>query len=209
MYAVRDVQPARPRDDFHEAALREGPPQASVFRCWLGRDRSATARPQPMSDRPRACSRCNPSLRTRSLVAPSSALGSRHPWNTASVPRRPPLVRRTPGISCEAVPASIRAGAGIRRHLRASNAGRAHIGAAESFVSFIPLFGGTPLLRCRAGNSFTAPLPRQAIRRASPSPGPGRTRPALLNHAPTRTNTVPARNFKEAAIDARRPFFGP
>src|SRR5512142_2355674 len=51
---------------------------------------------------------------------------------------------RTPGISCEAVPASIRDGAGMRRHLRLSAACGARVGAAESFVSFIPLFGGAP-----------------------------------------------------------------
>jgi hypothetical protein len=38
------------------------------------------------------------------------------------------------------VPASIPAGAGIRRHLRLSAACGARVGAAESFVSFIPLF---------------------------------------------------------------------
>jgi hypothetical protein len=51
-------------------------------------------------------------------------------------------VRPTPGISCEAVPASILAGAGMRRRLRPSAARDARVGAAESFVSFIPLFGG-------------------------------------------------------------------
>ena len=50
-------------------------------------------------------------------------------------------VRRTPGISCEAVPASERDGAGMRRHVHAGN----H--AAESFVSFIPLFDG-PVASC-------------------------------------------------------------
>jgi hypothetical protein len=55
----------------------------------------------------------------------------------------PPHVRRTPGISCEAVPASMPStGAGIRRHLRLSAACGARVGAAESFVSFIPLFDG-------------------------------------------------------------------
>jgi hypothetical protein len=49
----------------------------------------------------------------------------------------PPIVGLTPGISCEAVPASDPAGAGMRRHVHSGN----H--AAESFVSFIPLFGGT------------------------------------------------------------------
>ena len=48
----------------------------------------------------------------------------------------PPQVGRTPGISCEAVPASDPAGAGMRRHVHPGN----H--AAESFVSFIPLFDG-------------------------------------------------------------------
>jgi hypothetical protein len=45
-------------------------------------------------------------------------------------------IRRTSRISCEAVPASIRDAAGTRRHLRRSH------GAAESFISFIRLFGG-------------------------------------------------------------------
>jgi hypothetical protein len=49
-------------------------------------------------------------------------------------------MRRTPGISCEAVPASDPAGAGMRRHVHSGK----H--AAESFVSFIPLFCGVPLL---------------------------------------------------------------
>jgi hypothetical protein len=48
-------------------------------------------------------------------------------------------VRRTPELKCEAVPASERDGAGMRRHVHPSN----H--AAESFVSFIPLFDGTAL----------------------------------------------------------------
>jgi hypothetical protein len=47
-----------------------------------------------------------------------------------------PKVCRTPGISCEAVPAPERDGAGMRRHVHPGN----H--AAESFVSFIPLFDG-------------------------------------------------------------------
>ena len=42
------------------------------------------------------------------------------------------LVGRTPGISCEAVPASGRAGAGMRRHVHSGD----H--AAESFVRLIP-----------------------------------------------------------------------
>src|SRR6266568_3098792 len=48
-------------------------------------------------------------------------------------------VSPTPGISCEAVPASMPlTDAGMRRHVHAGN----H--AAESFVSFIPLLGGPP-----------------------------------------------------------------
>jgi hypothetical protein len=47
-----------------------------------------------------------------------------------------PAVRTTPGISCEAVPASNVGRRGHEAALRPSN------GAAESFVSFIPLFGG-------------------------------------------------------------------
>jgi hypothetical protein len=47
----------------------------------------------------------------------------------------------TPGISCEAVPASERDGLGMRRHLHPSAACGARVGAAESFVSFIPLLG--------------------------------------------------------------------
>ena len=50
--------------------------------------------------------------------------------------RSPTRVRRTPRISCEAVPASNLAGAGMRRHLHPRN------GAAESFGSFIRLFDG-------------------------------------------------------------------
>src|SRR5262245_26213926 len=51
-------------------------------------------------------------------------------------------VRRTPGISYEAVPASIQAIAGRRRHLRPTAGCGARVGAAEGFVSFIPLLGG-------------------------------------------------------------------
>jgi hypothetical protein len=42
------------------------------------------------------------------------------------------------------VTASILAGAGMRRHLDESHAGLPYSGAAESFVSFIPLFDGVP-----------------------------------------------------------------
>jgi hypothetical protein len=53
------------------------------------------------------------------------------------------MVGRTRGISCEAVPAAVADFAGMRRHLRLSAARGARVGAAESFVSFIPLFDGT------------------------------------------------------------------
>ena len=49
-----------------------------------------------------------------------------------------PQVGRTPGISCEAVPASKVDRRGHEAALLPRN------GAAESFVSFIPLFGSTP-----------------------------------------------------------------
>ena len=47
----------------------------------------------------------------------------------------------TRGISCEAVPAAVVDFAGMRRHLRPNAACGARVGAAESFVCFIPLFG--------------------------------------------------------------------
>ncbi len=44
------------------------------------------------------------------------------------------------------MPACCRGGAGMRRHLNESRAGLPRSGAAESFVSFIPLFDGAPRL---------------------------------------------------------------
>jgi hypothetical protein len=56
----------------------------------------------------------------------------------------PFLVGRAPGISCEAVPASmLLTAAAMRRRVPVSTACGASSGAAESFVSFFPLFGGT------------------------------------------------------------------
>ena len=66
----------------------------------------------------------------------------------ASPPAR--RARRTTEISCEAAPASVSAGAGMRRHVHAGN----H--PAEGFVSFIPLFGGatrSTFLRVRSSVS--------------------------------------------------------
>jgi hypothetical protein len=54
------------------------------------------------------------------------------------------------------VPASDLASAGMRRHLRPSAACGARVGAAESFVSFIPLFGGPVQMD---GNSQPGPNP--------------------------------------------------
>jgi hypothetical protein len=65
----------------------------------------------------------------------------------------PITIRRTPGISCEAVAAPDPAGAGMRRHVHPGN----H--AAESFVSFIPLFDGALLRRTNAVQD----LPDRAI----------------------------------------------
>jgi hypothetical protein len=47
-------------------------------------------------------------------------------------------------MSCEAVPAPYEGRAGMRRHLNGSHASLPCSGAAESFVSFIPLFGRPP-----------------------------------------------------------------
>jgi hypothetical protein len=55
------------------------------------------------------------------------------------VPRPPPRVRRTPGISCEAVSAYEWGAAGMSRRSSLP-------GAGESFVSFIPLLGSSTLL---------------------------------------------------------------
>ena len=88
-------------------------------------------------DAPEIAARCRDRLRQRA-------------WSYRSLlpSRRPAHVCRTPGISCEAVPASMPlTGAGIRRHLRPSAACGARVGAAESFVSFIPLFDGAALPR--------------------------------------------------------------
>ncbi len=82
--------------------------------------------------------------------APDAARSSGTPLDTLYPPAfdshlaAPLSVRPTPGISCEAVPAFGRGGAGMRRHRRLSAACGARFGAAESFVSFIPLFDGRP-----------------------------------------------------------------
>ena len=73
-------------------------------------------------------------------------------------------VRRTLAISCEAVPARSQATAGTRRHLPTSSSCRPCHSAAESFVSFIALFGGTTL------------TPRVALARAATEPQVPRSR---------------------------------
>ena len=93
------------------------------------------------------------------VVSPEHTVGLRVPgqpprceterWQSCHR-RPPPQVRRTPGISCEAVPASNRDGAGMRRHAHPRN----H--AAESFASFIALFGRAQHLRARPSIANTA-----------------------------------------------------
>jgi hypothetical protein len=62
-----------------------------------------------------------------------------------------------PGMSCEAVPASDRDGAGMRRHLRSSAACGARVGAAESFAGFIPLLGGLAVRAAGVGAASLTP----------------------------------------------------
>jgi hypothetical protein len=125
------------------------------------------------------------------------------PWHPSADSRtrsQRPLVHRTPGISCEAVPASNRDGAGMRRHFVPRN------GAAESFVSFIPLFcgpvvnsvrllhgvGARTRLLASSSNSALAngsPAYGRIIRLRSPA-GPGaakRIRSGLGEFEPART----------------------
>jgi len=75
-------------------------------------------------------------------------------------PKRSPSItaRPTPGISCEAVPASVLAGAGMRRHLRLSAACGARVGADSSFVSFIPLFDRTSIEKLKYACDDVEPL---------------------------------------------------
>ena len=110
-------------------------------------------------------------------------------------PRCQPLLeparsRRTPGISCKAVPTSEVDRRGHEAALLPRN------GAAESFVSFIPSFGGPLLLRCRAGNSHSASLP--------PQPGPEfpRTGPHTARAPEPRLRTTTA---KPARTSRKRP----
>ncbi len=100
-------------------------------------------------------------------------------------------VHRTPGISCEAVPACCRGGAGMRRHLRLSAACGARVGAAESFVSFIPLFDGALMAPPSADPFATATYSSSAIRASTswrtsvagrPDLASNRTVPALVSY---------------------------
>ena len=73
--------------------------------------------------------------------------------------------------------------------------------AAESFVSFIPLFGGPAPCACRAGISHVCLI--AATTTASSSREPGRTRPAPQNHASARPQ--PSRRALQGSdIKARR-----
>ena len=113
--------------------------------------------------------------RARGDPAYATPISSRRSAVAALAPHH---VRRTPGISCEAVPASMPlTGAGMRRHVHAGN----H--AAESFVSFIPLFGGAATHRAvRPPSAVTQRIARIADepsqrrrRRATTRAGHGRT----------------------------------
>jgi hypothetical protein len=93
------------------------------------------------------------------------------------------------------VPAFDRGGAGMRWHLRPSAACGARVGAAESFVSFIPLFdGAVPPYSASAVLTITA-------LKYSPA------RPPCANHAFVRPvigvsrNTSSGRNGSADVID--------
>ena len=99
-----------------------GRPGASTHQAASAR--SAAALDVARSSSTRACERarqqdCESSSRTQ-----RARLGSSTPAEPALIrsPRAArPWVRRTPRISCEAVPASVPAGAGMRRHLHSGN----------------------------------------------------------------------------------------
>ncbi len=123
----------------------------------------------------------SPSARFAPLPTPPSGASPRSSWtlcsptlppqSVRSCPLGSPCAHRTPRISCEAVPASNPAGAGMSRHLHPRN------GAGESFVSFIRLFcGSTPTqagpraMRGRRSDAARIQIDTQA--RALPVPSP-------------------------------------
>ena len=124
----------RPRTDAHLLGWRA---QARLPPAWRARGvtrdppedsaRGTTSWPTPARPRLRAPDHA----RTRESARTMQGLqGALHAWPL----RIAANARRTPAISCEAVPASNPAGAGMRRHFAPRN------GAAESFVSFIASF---------------------------------------------------------------------
>ena len=105
---------------------------------------------------------------------------------------------RTPGISCEAVPASMPStGAGMRRHVHAGN----H--AAESFVSFIPLFGGAAAQLVRSCRSSSA-ADCHARAPMTHADGSAARTPATSQAAAVRSSIVASATTEQACASAAR-----
>ena len=136
------------------------------YRARVARDRGPAAddsrglvTPSASADRMRRCSTPVDATQLPRLARSIAALSDRSQRRILA----PATVRRTPGISCEAVPASCRCGAGMRRHLHAGTACRRY---RRSFVSFIPLFGAPSLLaRVVASSRAAARCVRSPVRR--------------------------------------------
>ncbi len=108
-----------------QSSQRVGVGLAQPERFFAGRKGNGRFGAEPETD----CLAC--------LTSPSRlGLGPARLTHTAEVWHSPPLVGRTPGISCEAVRAAAK-----RRNAQGGTSAR-RTGAALSFVSFIPLFGG-------------------------------------------------------------------
>jgi hypothetical protein len=105
----------------HRVSTTRSPsrPVRCVFRQRAAREFASSHNPPPL---------------LQGGCAPRGRRCQLHPFDIAGA------VRRTLALSCEAVPASIRAGAGTSRRLRSSRAGRSRLGAGESFVSLNALF---------------------------------------------------------------------
>jgi hypothetical protein len=152
--AARNVRPVKPswlrrpwrRSPLgwqHEAPARADRPNVLTAESAAGRESAAAGQKRRGPEENHTCG-----LTTSDRVAEedrSRAPQTLRPHHLDGAPCPRPgrlpcaalaTVSRTPGISCEAVPASNRDGAGMRRHVHSGN----H--AAESFVSFIPLFDG-------------------------------------------------------------------
>ena len=101
-------------------------------------------------------------------------------------PVPPPLVRRTPGISCEAVRTAAK-----RRNARGGTAVRL-TGAATSFVCFIPLFDGSALPGFTQDS--TMPL-RATILASAPSAAGTSEDPGVARRLPQLARAVPPLPF--------------